>query len=422
MKVLVVGTGKMGYGVAWDLVHNAVVTQVGLLDLRQESLDVARQKLVSALEESEHAEMIEKLVLHRADVTNIPELAPLMAQYDVGVLTLGNRRCSYKAIEAAIEAGLDVVDILEEYHRRPDTDEIEGLEVPAGMTLDDYGDYLHARALERGVLILDGMGFAPGLSNVTTGAGIRRLDKAETAVARVGGIPSKEIANHHPLRYVITWAFSHVLREYMVKVKVRKGGEVVEVDATTEQERFAFNQLGQHEELVCAITPGMPSFIYSRPDLQEFAEKTVRWPGHWDGVRTLKECGLLDLDPVAFKGQQIVPREFLNTLLTPRLQPQNGEADDVCVMWNSVTGIKDGQSARVDYYMWEGADLWHGNTAMARVTAFPAAIAAVMVGQGMIPEKGIVPPEDAIFGERYRHFLAELLKRDITVLEVVTAG
>ena len=54
------------------------------------------------------------------------------------------------------------------------------------------------------------------------------------------------------------------------------------------------------------------------------------------------------------------------------------------------------------------------------VTAFPAAIAAVMIGQGMILEKGIVPPEDAIFGERYTHFLAELLKRDIAVLEVVT--
>jgi len=171
--------------------------------------------------------------------------------------------------------------MLEEYHRRPDPYEIEGLEIPDGMSVDEYGEWLHERAETRGVTFLDGIGFAPGISNITLGEGIRKLDKAESAIARVGGIPTKEAAGRHPLKYMITWAFDHVLREYMVRLKVIKNGESVEVNAASELEVFRFTEFGQDEVLECAITPGMPSFIFTRPNLNEFAEKTVRWPGHW---------------------------------------------------------------------------------------------------------------------------------------------
>jgi lysine 6-dehydrogenase len=260
------------------------------------------------------------------------------------------------------------------------------------------------------------MGFAPGLSNVTVGEGIRKLDEVETAVARVGGIPSKEAAQEHPLRYMITWAFEHVLREYMVKLNVVKGGEVVEVPALIDRERFKFDKFGVNEELECAVTPGMPSFIFTRPQLKEFAEKTVRWPGHFEGVDTLKECGLLGLDAVDFEGQKIVPREFLLSLITPRLQPKDGETD-VCVMYNTVTGKKDGKRARVSYYMWDEGDKELGFSGMQRVTGFPCAITARFLGRGLIKETGIVAPEDAIKGAVYDEFMAELGKRKIDILE-----
>jgi len=64
---------------------------------------------------------------------------------------------------------------------------------------------------------------------------------------------------------MITWAFEHVLREYMVKVDVMKDGKIVEVDAMTDFEKFKFNQLGKDEELACAVTPGMPSFFILDP-------------------------------------------------------------------------------------------------------------------------------------------------------------
>ena len=117
--------------------------------------------------------------------------------------------------------------MLEEYHRRPDLYELEGLKLPPNTTLDEYGDWLHETAKKNGSTFLDGIGFAPGLSNLTTGDALRKLDKAVWAVARVGGIPCKKSAEGRPLKYMITWAFSHVLREYNVKLFILKDGSKV---------------------------------------------------------------------------------------------------------------------------------------------------------------------------------------------------
>ena len=356
-------------------------------------------------------------MLHTIDVNNRKETMKLMEQYDVGAITLPNRKCSYKVVDMAIEAGLNIVDILEEYHRKPDKYEVEGLEISNGMTLDEYGESLHQKAIKNGVTFIDGMGFAPGLTNITLGEGIKKMDQADSAIARCGGVPAKEFAKNHPLKYMITWAFEHVLREYMIKVDVIKNGNIVEANAMDDLEKFRFNQLGKDEELVCAITPGMPSFLYTRPQLTECTEKTIRWPGHWEGAGVLKECGMLDSIPTEIKGIKISPREFLSHIMTPKLQPLEGETD-VCVMWNTVTGIKDGQKMRIDYYMWEKADIGNGISAMGRVTAFPEAIATVMLGKGEITRKGIVAPEDAIEGKIYENFLEELKRRKINILEV----
>ncbi len=406
MKALVYGgSGKIGSAVAWDLAKDKDVTAIGITGRRLDALEKARKWIGS-----------DKIVPHQLDVNDRDAAIKLMKQYDVGVSAMPDRRTSYRMVQFSIEAGLNVVDMLEEYHRRPDAYEVEGLELPKGMTLNEYGDWLHDTAIENGVTFVDGMGFAPGLSNVTVGEAIRKLDGAEAAVARVGGIPAKEYAAKHPLRYMITWAFEHVLREYMIKLNVIKGGKVVEVPAIGDRETFKFTKFGQNEELQCAVTPGMPSFIFSRPQLKEFAEKTVRWPAHWPGVDTLKECGLLDLEPHDFKGSKIVPREFLLSMITPRLKPLPGETD-VCIMYNTTTGKKNGKKTKIEHFMWDTADKQNGISSMMRVTGFPCAITAKLLMEGLITEKGIVPPEDCIKGEVYDRFMKELKKRDINILE-----
>ena len=410
MKVLVIGSGEVGTASAWDLVRDSEVELVGIVGRRKSSLERIRKWIGS-----------DKLKLHVLDVTNSTNMKTLMRQYDVGIVSLPDRKTSYRTLETAIEARFNTVDILEEYHRRPDRYETEGLDIPHQMTLEEYGGWLHQRAMENEVIVVDGLGFAPGLSNITTGEAIRKMDKAESAIARVGGIPTKEASVRYPLKYMITWAFEHVLREYMIQVEVIKDGKVMEVPALSDRERFRFAKLGRNEELECAITPGMPSYIYTRPQLNEFAEKTIRWPGHYEGIDTLKEFGMLDLTPVEFRGMKIVPRDFILSLIGPKLKAAEGDTD-VCVMQNTVTGTKNGHRMRIDYYMWEEADKENGISAMGRVTGFPAAIGAKLVGRGEIRKKGIVAPEDAIEGRTYQNFMEELAEKNITILEVPETG
>ena len=83
-----------------------------------------------------------------------------------------------------------------------------------------------------------------------------------------------------------------------------------------------------------------------------------------------------------------------------------------------MTGIKNGKKTRINYYMWEGADIRNNISAMGRVTAFTESIAAMMLGNGNIKQKGIVAPEDAFSGENYQKIIKELNKRDINILEI----
>ncbi len=406
MKVLVIGSGKVGAASAWDLVRDNEVEMVGIVDKQRGNLERLQKRINSS-----------KLKLHILDVSNTADMKILMNEYDVGIISLPARKISYMTVEAAIEVGLDVVDILEDYHRRPDPYETEGLNSPDQMTLEEYGEYLHKRATENDVIVVDGLGFAPGLSNITVGEAIRKMDTAESAIARVGGIPTKEVSAKYPLKYMITWAFQHVLRQYMVQVEVIKNGKVVEVPALSDREKFRFTKFGKNEELECAVTSGMPSYIHTRPQLNEFAEKTIRWPGHFQSIDTLKEFGMLDLTPVEFRGMKIAPRDFLLSIIEPKLKAVEGDAD-VCVMWNTVTGTNNGHKMKIDYYMWEEADTKSGISAMGRVTGFPAAVGAKLIGKGAIEKKGIVPPEDAIEGKVYQNFMEALASKNITVLEV----
>src|SRR4030042_5673074 len=106
MKILVFGgSGKIGAAVAWDLVKEKDVETVGLVGRRAEALEKTKAWIDSS-----------KLKLHVLDIDDTVALKNVMQQYDVGVLALPDRRTSYHGADAAIQAGLNIFDMLEELH------------------------------------------------------------------------------------------------------------------------------------------------------------------------------------------------------------------------------------------------------------------------------------------------------------------
>jgi len=255
------------------------------------------------------------------------------------------------------------------------------------------------------------------MSNITCGEGIRKLDVAESCIARVGGIPVKEAAARHPLRYMITWAFSHVLRSTSSR---SASCGTAGLSRWTRRRAVSSSSSTGLERPKTSSAPSRPACPASStpPQLKEFAEKTVRWPGHWTALQTLKECGMLDLDQVEVGGVKVVPREVLLARIEPRLRAQPGETD-VCVMYkhgrrpegrqadprllpsvgrgrHGQQRVGDGQGHRLQ----RRHRRRHGR-------------------QGPRHGKGIVAPEDCIYGANYQYFIKELEKRNIRILETV---
>ncbi len=114
---------------------------------------------------------------------------------------------------------------------------------------------------------------------------------------------------------------------------------------------------------------------------------------------------------------KIAPREFLLGILNPKLMPLP-EDKDACVMYNTITGEKDGREAKVEYFMWDEAQKEF--TGMQRVTGFPAAIGGKLVAGKKINLTGVRAPEECVKGENYNSMLDELKLSDIHIQEKVS--
>ena len=126
-------------------------------------------------------------------------------------------------------------------------------------------------------------------------------------------------------------------------------------------------------------------------------EKTVRWPGHAEQIRTLMECGLLETEPMVYHGEAVVPRELVSDLLSPRLVL--GDERDLTLLRVDVSGRENGRPTHHRYEMVDHYDRKNKTTSMARTTAFPCSIAAQILASGRIPRLGLVPPELAFRAE-----------------------
>jgi len=403
LKILVIGCGKMGSVIAWDLCKYDEVESVGLVDIDSPSLERAVAWIQN-----------ERVTTHLLGNRFREQLTELMKSYDVGIGALPMIRQTNQIVEMSIEAEMNLIDIYGEYYRRPNEAYLDGFNIPPETTGETYGEMLHRQAMDKHITILCCMGFAPGLSNLTLGYGIEQMDEAHTAIARVGGVPDIDVADKYPMKYMVTWCWDQAIDSAMDKTRILKDGTFQHVDAMSEYELFRFKEFGKDLELEAFITPGMESFLFTRPGLKSCYEKTIRWPGYRDSMSLLKSCGFFDKAPIDLKGKHIIPRELSARIMEPEMVPKNNDAD-VSIMWNTVTGEKKGRFSQIDHYMWVDSDTVNNISSMARATAFPASISSVLMGRGRFDSKGIVSPEDAFDRALYQSMLDELEKKGIVI-------
>ncbi len=392
MRVLILGaSGMQGRAVAYDLVRNDRIESVILAGIDRYPLDKTARWLNSDKSQVEVVDASTKFDTFKL----IERVRPSVVVCSVPW------KYTLPPLDAAIEAGVDFVDF--------------GLY--QNVVFDNRIDMYNHRAKEAKVTIVPSCGLAPGMTNMLAAYGISYMDNAERVEVYVGGIPEKP---EPPLQYKAVWSIEGVWTQFMEDCRVIQGGKPAKVEATTGKVELHFAGLGDFE---AAYTDGLGTMLHAYKEtemkgVKEVFEKTIRWPGHYDKIRTFKECGLLDTVPIEVEGCTISPRAFLTKLLEPLLKMGDKERD-MSLLRVKTFGKKDGQDIQKSYEMVDYRDNKTGILSMARTTGFTGAIIVDMIASGKITDKGVVMPEklganQAVFQE----MIAEYKKRNILIREL----
>ncbi len=373
MKVIVLGSGKIGSIMAREFASSVDDAMVTMADINEGRAKSAASAILGA----------DWITI---DTTDYEDLVEKIRGYDM-VLGALPGDYGYMSIRAAIEAGANMVDI--------------------SYTVEDPLD-LDAAAKEKGVTVVPDCGVAPGLSNILVGYAASRLDTVKTAHFMVGGIPEKPVP---PLGYTITWSADGLVDEYVRDVSIIKDGEKVTVPALSGLEEIEFPGVGTLESF---YTDGLRTLADSIEGVESMWEKTLRYPGHVEKVRLLRDLGFFDDKPVKTLVGEVSPkyvtaRLFERTLWMP-------EIGDLLAMRIEVSGQLGGEEKSYVYRLVDYFNHETGVSAMARTTGYTAAIVAAMLAKGKIVEKGVLTPESLARDPDFTEgVIAELGKRGVKV-------
>jgi lysine 6-dehydrogenase len=255
---------------------------------------------------------------------------------------------------------------------------------------------LHPEASRRGVSLIPDCGLAPGLGNTLGALAVSRFDSAVSVHVRCGGLP---VAPRPPLNYMLVFSIHGLINEYTGEAEFLRGGRIVRVPTLTEPESIEFGPpLGTLQAIVTSGGTSTAPKSFSGGKVLDYDYKTLRYPGHWDRIRTLLDLGLLDPTPVSVGPSAVRPRDLTAACLIPRLAFPGDK--DLVVLRVTAEGERDGKRSRVQYDVLDYGDPATGFTAMERTTALPAALVAEMMAKGQAM-RGAIPLEISVPAEPF---------------------
>ncbi len=368
-NIIVLGAGMVGSVMAIDLAKKHNVT---LTDLRKEVLDSVKQK---------H----DYLTIKQLDVTNKMEFQSTLKQFDL-VINAVPGFLGFETLKTIIESGLNVIDISFFSENSLDLDRL---------------------AKEKNVTAIVDCGVAPGMDNVILGYYNEKM-KLTDFECLVGGLPK---VKKWPFCYKAPFSPIDVIEEYTRPARYVEHGEVVVREALTDCDYVAFEKIGTLESF---NSDGLRSIIFTMPHIPNMKEKTLRYPGHVEYVKVLKESGFFSEEKIAINGSLVSPLEFTSKILFNEWKLGETE-DELTVMRITLKGENaKGQKEEIVYNMYAEYCKDTNTSSMARTTGYTATAAANLFLEGLFSEKGVFPPE--LVGKHetcFNYFLNYLEERNI---------
>ena len=366
-NIIVLGAGMVGSAMAKDL---SKVHKVLLTDLNYEVL----------LKTKEEFPKIEILQL---DVNNDESLNKVLEGKDV-VLSAVPGFLGYKTLEKIIINKKNVVDI---------------------SFFPENALELNQLARENNVTAIVDCGVAPGMGNVILGYH-NETHKLESFNCLVGGLPKQK---KWPFCYKAPFSPVDVIEEYTRPARYVENGNIVVRPPLTDCELIEFEKIGTLEAF---NSDGLRSIIFTMPHIKNMKEKTLRYPGHVEYIRVLKESGFFS-DQI-INDLNISVLDFTSKVLFKewKLDPLE---EEFTIMRITLEGYNEnGNKEKIIYNLFDEFSQKTKISSMARTTGYTATAAINLFLDGVFEEKGVFPPE--LIGRHrscFNYFMSYLKERNI---------
>ncbi|AOE49768.1 saccharopine dehydrogenase C-terminal domain-containing protein [Kangiella sediminilitoris] len=346
-NVIVLGAGMVGNVIARDISEKYDVT-VADIDTQTLKLLKKRQPSINTQE---------------LNVLDGEALKRIVEPFDIVICAVpGN--LGFKTLKNVIEAGKNVVDI--------------------SFAPENCLELDHLAKKHNVTAVIDS-GVAPGMDNLLLGFLNTKMEVTDFECF-VGGLPK---IRSKPFEYKAPFSPLDVIAEYVRPVHYFENGRELVKEPLTDRELIEFEQIGTLEAF---NTDGLRSLIYTMSHIPNMKEKTLRYPGHVEAIRALKQSGFFDSDPVMVNGMEISPIEFTSKVLINEWKLKRKE-EEFTIMRIRIRGVENGKRKEYVYDLYDEYDKIKQETSMARTTGFAANAIAGLILKDKFDKVGVYAPE-----------------------------
>ena len=367
-KVLIIGAGGVGHVVA----HKCAQVPEVFSEIMLASRTKSKCDAIAASVKERTGRVIQTAAL---DADNVAETVALIKSFGPKlVLNVALPYQDLALMDACLETGVDYLD----------TANYEPLD-EAKFEYKWQWAY-QERFKEKGLMALLGSGFDPGVTNVYCAYAQKHLfdeiHELDIIDCNAGDHGQPFATNFNP---------EINIREITQRGRYWERGEWVETDPLSWRMSYDFPEgigpkdcyLMYHEEL--------ESLVQNIRGLKRARFWMTFSQNYLNHLKVLENIGMTSIEPVDYKGQKIVPLQFLKSVLPEpgSLGPlTKGKTCIGCVM----TGVKDGKERKAYIYnicSHEEAYSEVGSQAISYTTGVPAMIGAMMMLTGKWRGEGV---------------------------------
>jgi saccharopine dehydrogenase (NAD+, L-lysine-forming) len=367
-KVLIIGAGGVGRVVAYKCAqHRDVFGDIMLASRTKKKCDAIADSIYQAYGGR-------KIKTARLDADQVEQTIALLKKFQPDlVINVALPYQDLPIMDACLEMGVNYMD----------TANYE----PKNVAKFEYSwQWAYQERYEKkGIMALLGCGFDPGVTSVYTAYAKKHyfdeLHELDIVDANAGSHGKAFATNFNP---------EINIREVTQRGKYWENGQWIETEPHEIWKDIDYPEIGPkrsylifHEELE-SLVKHFPTLKRAR-FWMTFSEQYLTH------LRVIQNIGMAGIDPVRFKGLDIVPLEFLKAVL-PKPEELGENYTGFTSIGNRIKGIKDGKEAT--YYVWNNCshvDAYRetGTQAVSYTTGVPAMIGARMILTGNWSGKGV---------------------------------